>query len=191
MHPLPIHDEYFEWLCDIVCQNRFAETISYRKLLAHLHNVEFRWSRTLDADRASWGIDMRYRFAQSRPLDMSCFDLRTILKSPCSVLEMMIALAVRCEEDMMDDPEYGDRTSQWFWGMVRSLGLGGMTDRIYDPDRVETVIQRFLDRDYESNGKGGLFTLRHAPFDARKVDIWYQLCWYLDEIAGDVPYRIT
>jgi hypothetical protein len=104
---------------------------------------------------------------------------------------MMVALAVRCEEDMMYDPDYGDRTAQWFWGMVRSLGLGGMMDSVYDPDRVEAVIQRFLNRDYEPNGKGGLFTLRHAPFDARKVDIWYQLCWYLDELAGDVPYRIT
>ena len=134
---------------------------------------------------------MRYRFAQSKPLDTGSFDVRVYLGGPCTVLEMMVALAVRCEEDMMDDPDYGDRTSQWFWNMVVSLGLGGMTDRVYDYERVEMVIQRFLNRDYEPNGKGGLFTLRHAPFDARKVDIWHQLCWYLDELAGDVPYRIT
>lgn len=191
MYSRIIRNEYFEWLCDIVCQKRFANTISYRKLLAHLHNVPFRWSRTLDADRADWGVDMRYRFAQSRSLDAGSFDVRAYLGGPCTVLEMMVALAVRCEEDMMDDPEYGDRTSQWFWNMVVSLGLGGTTDQVYDYDRVEGVIQRFLNRDYEPNGKGGLFTLRHAPFDARKVDIWYQLCWYLDELAGDVPYRIT
>lgn len=191
MYSRIIRNEYFEWLCDIVCQQRFANTISYRKLLAHLHSVPFRWSRTLDADRADWGVDMRYRFAQSRSLDAGSLDVRAYLGGPCTVLEMMVALAVRCEEDMMDDPDYGDRTSQWFWNMVVSLGLGGTTDQVYNHDRVEGVIQRFLNRDYEPNGKGGLFTLRHAPFDARKVDIWYQLCWYLDELAGDVPYRIT
>ena len=184
-------DEYFEWLYDIVCKDRFADTISYKKLLMHLHSTDFRWSRTLDADRAGWGIDMRYRFAQSRPLNVECYDVRKCLGGPCTVLEMMIALAVRCEEDMMDDESYGDRTAQWFWNMVRSLGLGAMNDRVYDPIRAEQVIQRFLNREYEPNGNGGLFTLRHAPFDARDVDIWYQLCWYLDERAGDVPYRIT
>ena len=33
----------------------------------------------------------------------------------CSVLEMMIALAIRCEEHIMDDPDVGNRTGQWFW----------------------------------------------------------------------------
>ena len=183
-----IRSYYFQWLRNIVCQNRFSETVSYDKLLNRLHSIPFRWTRKLDADRADWGINMRYRFAQ----DYTCendIDIKDCIDGPCSVLEMMVALAVRCEEDLMDDSAYGDRTAQWFWNMVVSLGLGSMIDNCFDEVFVDETIQKFLNREYERDGKGGLFTLRHASFDARKVDIWYQLCWYLDEISADIPYR--
>ena len=48
---------------------------------------------------------------------------------------------------------------------------------------VEDVIERFLDREYGPDGKGGLFTVRHCEYDLRDVEIWYQLCWYLDSIT--------
>ena len=102
--------------------------------------------------------------------------------SPCSVLEMMTALAVRCEEHIMTDPDVGNRTGQWFWQMITNLGLGDMTDSKFDRKYVDLVIQRFLDRTYEPDGKGGLFTIEHCPYDLRTVEIWYQLCWYLDKL---------
>ena len=95
----------------------------------------------------------------------------------------MIALAIRCEENIMDDTSYGDRTAQWFWGMITSLGLGDQTDSRIDYIYVDDVIKRFLDRDYEPNGKGGLFTIKNCRQDLRKVEIWYQLCWYLDSFT--------
>ena len=104
------------------------------------------------------------------------------LDGPCSVFEMMVALAQRCEA-VMDDPKIGDRTGQWFWGMIASLGLNGMSDNHYDEKYVKDVINRFLDREYEPNGKGGLFTIRNCEHDLRDVEIWYQLCWYLDTIS--------
>lgn len=83
----------------------------------------------------------------------------------------------------MDDPRKGDRTQQWFWGMVNSLGLGSMRDDIFDRGFVDYTINRFLNRDYEPNGKGGLFTIRNCDRDLRTVEIWYQLNWYLDTIS--------
>jgi hypothetical protein len=105
------------------------------------------------------------------------------LDGPCSVLEMMIALAVRCEEHIMDDPNIGNRTGQWFWGMIVNLGLGAVTDERYDARLVDERIGRFLNRDYEPNGRGGLFTVRNCKYDLRDVEIWYQLCWYLDDFC--------
>ena len=58
-----------------------------------------------------------------------------------------------------------------------------MSDNHYDETYVDEVITRFLDRDYQPNGKGGLFTIRHCDDDLREVEIWYQLCWYLDTIS--------
>ena len=96
---------------------------------------------------------------------------------------MMVGLAIRCEETIMDDTNIGDRTGQWFWGMIVNLGLGSMFDNNYDRQLVETNVERFLEREYDYNGKGGLFTIRHCDRDLRDVEIWYQLCWYLDSIT--------
>ena len=174
-----IINDYFEWLYNLVCGERYAKSISYRKLLIQLHNTEFRWSIPKDRNRAEDGIDLRYRFAYYHASPAA---VESYLDGPCSVLEMMVSLAIRCEEHIMDDPEIGDRTGQWFWGMIVNLGLGSMTDNRYDEDFVTETIERFLDRDYEPDGKGGLFTVRNCDRDLRYVEIWYQLCWYLDSI---------
>lgn len=174
-----IIDEYFEWMYDLVCGQRYAKGISFRKLLGFLHDTEFIFTIKRDANRAEDGIDLRYRFA----CDSGYSDAEDYLNGPCSVLEMMIALAIRCEEDFMDDPRMGDRTSQWFWQMIVSLGLGGMMDSEFDIQRAEFVVDRFLNREYEPNGKGGLFTIRHCDQDLRNVEIWYQLCWYINSIT--------
>lgn len=176
-------NEYFDWLYNLVCGQRFARGISYRKLLIRLHDTRFRYSIPRDRNRANDGIDLRYRFI----LDNYNKDMYDIiigyLDGPCSVLEMMIALANRCEENIMDDPNVGDRTSQWFWGMVNNLGLGSMTDNRFDRQLIDDRLMVFLNREYEPDGKGGLFTIRNCDRDLRTVEIWHQLCWYLDCIT--------
>ena len=176
-----IINSYFEWLSDLVCGQRYSEQISYRKLLMRLHDTEFRWSIPKDENRAEDGLDLRWRFANVYDIP---FDLvEDAIDEPCSVLEMMVALAIRCEETIMDDPAMGDRTSQWFWGMIVSLGLGSMNDHRFDRRVVDDVIDRFLDRDYEPDGTGGLFTINHCDRDLRTAEIWHQLCWYLNSIT--------
>lgn len=145
-----------------------------------LHNIEFRYSIQMDENRADDGIELRYRFAREKRCEDYDIDY---LDGPCSVLEMMIALAIRCEEDIMDDPSYGNRTGQWFWGMVVNLGLGSMTDSRYNKRFVDNCIDIFLNREYEPDGRGGLFRIRNCEYDLRTVEIWYQLCWYLDSIV--------
>lgn len=173
-----INDEYFEWLCELVDAKRFSKQTSYRKLLVHLHNIEFTWFIPHDDNRADDGIKLRRRFAIVRD-DMALTDY---ILGPCSVLEMMVALAVRCEEWIMDDALMGDRTGQWFWGMINNLGLSSMRDSKFDREYVDDVIGRLLNREYESDGRGGLFTVRHCAYDMRTVEIWTQLSWYLGSI---------
>lgn len=180
-----IKHEYFEWLYANVCNNQYSKRLSYRKLLVHLHNTEFIYSLPMDANRAEDGMDLRYRFAlQTYGYDNKVDYILQLLHGPCSVLEMMLALAIRCEESIMDDPTVGDRTGQWFWGMVTNLGLGTMSDDRFDTIRVRDALDVFLNREYEPDGKGGLFTIRRCDRDLRTVEIWHQLCWYLDSIYG-------
>ena len=178
---MTIEKEYFEWLCNIVCDS-FSKQASYEKLLAYLHSVAYKHSLPMDENRAEDGISMRYRFARTKVPASNVWDIMCELDGECSMLEMMVALAVRCEE-WMDDTSYGDRTGQWFWQMIVSLGIGGMTNARFDWDVVEPAIHRFLNQDYNSDGRGGLFTIRDCPHDLRGVQIWYQMCWYLDSIT--------
>lgn len=176
-------DEYFEWMFDLVCCGKYAKAISYKKLLTYLHDVEFIYSIPNDANRADDGIDLRRRFSYECCLDDYIRNPREELGESCSVLEMMIALAIRCEESIMDDPRIGNRTGQWFWKMVNNLGLGSMTDDRFNINTVKELIERFLNRDYEPDGYGGLFTVRDYDRDLRDVEIWIQLCWYLNSIT--------
>lgn len=173
-----IANDYFKWLCDVVCENRLSDKISYEELLKHLHDTEFRYSMRLDENRANDGISLRYRYA----CEVNDPDLETYLEGRCSVLEMMVALCIRCEEDIMDDTAYGDRTKQWFWDMISNLGLGSMYNSEYNSTYVDKVLNRFLNREYKSDGRGGLFHIRDCNFDVREVEIWTQLMWHLNDI---------
>ena len=179
-----IINEYFEWLYNLVCRDRYPKEISFRRLFMSLHSTEFVYSIARDGNRADDGIELRRRFCLENNFDDDLFEYtQDCLDGPCSILEMMIALAIRCEETIMDDTSRGDRTSQWFWEMVVSLGLGSMTDDRFAPDIVDDILDRFLNREYKPNGEGGLFTIRNCEYDLRDVEIWYQLCWYLDSIT--------
>lgn len=177
-----IEQEYFEWMYAIVTTGRYAKENSYRELLAYLHDVEFRYIIQKDANRAEDGENLRYRFAYET-YDYDSVDYITdCLARPCSILEMMIALAIRCE-DIMDDPSLGDRTGQWFWQMITNLGLGAMYDRRFNERYISDIVDTFLSRKFEPDGRGGLFRVRNSKYDIRKVEIWDSMLWYLDSIT--------
>ena len=167
---------YMDWLYEIICKDLFATNISYDQLLSYLSHREFTIIIPNDINRAKDGEDLRLRY---QLVTGEYFES----DEPCSVLEMMVALAIRCEESIMDNPAYGDRTAQWFWAMIKNLGLYRMTDDNFDIDYVSSVVDRFLNREYAPNGEGGLFKINNCRYDLRDVEIWYQLCWYLDRFV--------
>lgn len=176
-----LNSEYFEWMCQLVYSERYSRRLSYRKLLSYLHSVEFTYTIGMDGNRAEDGVDLRYRFGSEQGYSGGII-ANLLDDKPCSVLEMLIALSVRCEEHIMDNPEIGNRTGQWFWNMIVNLGLGSMTDTKFNETYAEDIIARFLNREYEPNGEGGLFTLHRCRYDMRTVEIWYQMMWYLNEV---------
>ena len=176
-----LNNEYFEWMYQLVCNGKYYRRLSYRKLLIYLHDTNFFYTIGMDGNRAEDGIDLRYRFGYERgydnPMIAAYLDDRD-----CSVLEMLVALTMRCEEHIMDDPDIGNRMGQWFRSMIVNLGLGSMDDAKFDKGYTVSVVSRFLNREYERNGAGGLFTVNGYKGDLRTVEIWYQMCWYLNEI---------
>ena len=179
MHENNVTIDYFDWMYNLVCRNRYSKNISFKKVFSYLNDTKFTYSIRMDLNRAKDGTELRRRYAN----EFKIANIYDRICGPCSVLEMMIALAIRCEETIMDDENFGDRTDQWFWDMMKNLGLGHMDDDAFDEEYVSDVITRFLNRDYEPDGRGGLFFVRNCDIDLRDVEIWIQMLWYLDNIT--------
>ena len=175
-----ITGRYFDWLHERVCGDWEPRGLSSHRLLMFLYDQDFIPACEMDECRGEDGLNLRYRFAQEMGIPY-----RDIQKAfdgvPCSMLEMMVALAIRIEEHIMEDSSAGNRVGQWFWNMVVSLGLVAMDDSRFDERRAMGVMERFNARDYQPNGAGGLFTVMHPKEDMRRIDIWYQLMAYLNE----------
>lgn len=177
--------EYLEFLMDrILPYNRYRPgfkqpPITYYNLLQKLYDIPFYPKMDDDEHRYSDGISLRSRYAivtnlreEEEELLLSYYD--------CSMLEMMVALALKIEEHIMADPAYGNRTGQWFWYMIRSLGLNFYHDSNYKDEEVYNIIRKYSNGEYEPNGMGGLFYIPQIDEDLRKKSIWYQTMRYLD-----------
>ena len=179
MERTPKTERYFRWICKKIQSKRYA---SHERLLTHLFEKTFTYILDRDGNRYEDGIALRYRYGSENGFS----DARIASELDvfqCSVLEMMVALAIRCEESIMSDSEIGNRSERWFWSMVESLGLIDMDDRYFDRYVTDDILTRFLDREYEPDGRGGLFVVNDPPRDMRDVEIWYQAMWYFNEIT--------
>jgi len=178
-------NDYFEWMYSTVFTDSDGNYIpNYHDLMQYLDSRSFNYTIPLDGNRESDGISLRYTYGWKmgipNPVIATELDFY-----PCSVLEVMVALSCRMESDIMGDYIYGDRTNIWFFSMLQSLGLDDMTDENFDEEYTKIVIDNFLNRNYESNGKGGLFTVKDPHKDMRLVEIWDQAMWFLNEYVEE------
>ncbi len=175
-----MRDDYFDWLYDLAMDG----DEDYRYICAYLHGTEFTYQLPMDSNRFEDGVSLRYRYGYE--CDLPNYRIASELDHrPCSVFEMMVALALRMEEDIMGKND-SNRTSEWFNDMLESLGLSDMTDDRFDEDEAEHIIEVFLEREYDRNGKGGLFTIDNAPApNLQNVEIWYQAMWFLNNILEE------
>jgi hypothetical protein len=176
----PLADSYFWWLCSQVEGARPGK--KYKKFLRTLDKNEFYVLSNvpLDRNRATDGLKLREEWSR----DNGGIGADRFPGKPCSVLEMMVALARRIEYNVHDD-QHGDRTAKLFWEMIQNLGLKEFTDK--DPGSQtytrnnERILDEFMARDYASNGKGGLFPLKFPKENQRNVEIWYQMASWIEE----------
>lgn len=171
-----IQTEYFQWLCGLVNLDR-----GYWILARKLHDKEFYWTVPNDDNRASDGQKLRDIFEdETLYSDYSC------LSGGCSVLEMLIGLAIRIE-DILYDPDNSEclKAHDAFWEMLENLGLEDFDDmnysRLNEDCEVDEILLNLLERTYDRSGRGGLFPLKKAREDQRRVEIWYQMSTYLLE----------
>ena len=172
---LYLDKEYFNWLLHFIGNGNHRNS-EYFTLLRYLYNTVFMWTDVYDSNRASDGISLRDQFASESGVIFYGYD------RPCSMLEMMVALAIKMELILRGSVKLS-KCSQWFWGMVTSLGLEQMNDCEFDELYFQDVMTNFVRRNYNNDGRGGLFRVRNSEnIDMRNLEIWDQAMRYIDEI---------
>lgn len=176
--------EYLEWMYDLVCDDQYSKGLSYHTLFENLNRTSFDYSLPMDGNRAEDGTDLRYIFGREKGYAEQTIAAFLDIQE-CSVLEMMIALALRVENQIMNNPDVGNRAGQWFWEMIVTLGLNHMDDTNFSYQKFDQAMERFINREYKRNGDGGLFKIKNRSIDMRDVEIWYQMQYYLNELLED------
>lgn len=176
-------DAYFCWLIRLI-GNEYIE-LNYQKLLWKLYITDYIWELDYDKNRAADGLFLRRLFEKETHLHNvsdAVFGSSVMAPiKPCSVLEMLIALARKAEDDIMHDPIYGDRSGLWFWTMLENLGLDIYDDYYYFESEIDKILDIFLHHRYQNNGSGGAFPIISNTRDLRKTDLWWQMNAYLEE----------
>lgn len=156
----------------------------YWRLIRRLYSKEYYWIVKNDANRCEDGLFLRQVFAESLGYDLE--KVRSEIDMPCSVLEMMVAFANRIEKDVMWEPDKGDRTAFWFWKMLANAGVDPTrySDEYFNGEtmvELNSMLDRVLSRRYTRDGKGGFFPLANNKKDQRRVELWYQMQFWIGE----------
>ena len=159
---MTISVDYLNWLYDQF--GDFGYPIHIFKMLSE---IEFRWQMELDSNRASAGLILREQFALEQGVYQD-----DVADGPCSVLEMMCALA----EDMYS--QCSQESPRAFMDMML---YNLMVETNIDYNELPNQVNIWMNRDYKPNGYGSIFYIpKSLTVDMRKLDIWGQMTVYLN-----------
>lgn len=166
-------DAYYRWLVEIIGDG-YTEGF-YQKLLWKLYSTPYYYEIDFDGNRAADGLNLRRKYFV-HVAQVSSDDLILNLQYPCSVLEMLIALGIKAEDNLTYDPNKGDSTGRWFWTILNNLRLDSYTDYNYFDNQVNDILSNFMHHNYAPDGtEGGAFPCPGVEKDLRKTDLWWQL----------------
>jgi hypothetical protein len=81
---------------------------------------------------------------------------------------------------------YDSSSYFWFWHFIRNLNLYDYNDSVdYDEYEVMDILNRFIAREYEPEGYGGILPIPESHRDQANVELWYQFCQYISEVEFD------
>lgn len=103
-----------------------------------------------------------------------------------SIFEILVLLA-RKYEDICKKYGEPDRTATYFWTIMVNCGLNRFDDLYFKENKeiclltIKEFCTKFNTRTYGRDGTGSPFPLKHPPYDMRKVELFYQLNYYINE----------
>lgn len=180
-----VMQKYFDYLVSLV-NGLGYDGEDWMIMLGRLQLTEFIVKIPLDIDRKYDCLALRQRFLDAYPMSKEdCEYLR--FNDYFSVLEVMVELAIRIEEDVMYDPEVTvSRIPCWFFDMCNKMNIA-IPDSAFGHDSGEIIghiderIDNWINREIEPNGAGSPFPLMNCKNDARTTPIWDQCMYYITE----------
>lgn len=160
-----LEQKYLTWLEHQVSAHNGR---SYWELLECMHNKEFIWIIPNDDNRVADGLDVRNEF----------FRTHGVYSRGCSVLEVLIGISRRLEFILGGDPR------QWAWKLIEHLELHKMSGHIgrVRANQIDDILETLIWRTYAPDGGGGFFPLAWPKQDQRKIEIWYQMAAWCEEL---------
>ena len=169
-------DAYFCWLIELVGDGYLE--FCYQKLLWKLYSTPFYYELDYDKNRAVDGLFLRRKYYQ-HVANMPEPLMKNGEEYPCSVLEMMVALARQAEDNLTYDPDSGDSTGRWFSVILSNLGLKDFDDYSFNEAKIDRILTNFMHHNYAPDGtNGSAFPCPGINRDMRKSDLWWQLGAY-------------
>lgn len=164
-------EEYFVWLVEWIDDGDRDDMLP---VLSYLFKKEYVWYTDLNATQAMSSMDLRERFDPDNADEAK-------EERPCSVLELLVALAVDIEENICG--VYGhENPARWFWEWLNNLGIDDRcTGRGYSKDYLDQCIDDWLEGDITRSGKRSPFPIKRKGVDQRKKTLWMQCMAYVNE----------
>lgn len=167
-------EKYFRWLGTQIRTEHGNPEADYWDLLNLMFAKEFVWLIPHDDNRAVDGLDLRSEYCYSQGLELNAL---TNL-GPVTFLEVLIGLSRRLSFAA------GGNAQGWAWQLMNNLELHKMPDPLSrrKAKQVEDILETCIWRTYTPDGQGGFFPLAWSDEDQTKVELWYQMAAYIDEL---------
>lgn len=173
--------QYLQWVCLSKVKMEMTEFTRYNALINTLADIPFTYIHPMDENRYNDAISMRKEFEGVTESDLSTSP--GYIDQP-TVFEVIAALANRCERQLMRNVQLGDRTKLWFYEMLTNLDVlkWDFEHLRYEyKDDVYQKVNRWMKREIEKDGTGGLFPLKHPRTNQKNEQLWNQMMAYLQE----------
>ena len=146
-----------------------------------MHDTPFRAMNILDESRIVDAESLRYLYCDETGQLQHMAANSTINGPQISVFEVLIALCLRYERDVLYDG-HTPAASLIFNASLANSGLAKYRHGHYDEREVDDILNRIIERRYGPTGEGNFFYIRKPRRPLNTVDIWTQLCWYIGDM---------
>lgn len=169
--------QYLIWKCKLEKEKRMAPVFEI------LNDIPFRYTLKRDENRLGDGLFLRNDKNGFKIPDEFMDDIDILeefdTRSP-SVMEVLVALAIRVDNEIIGDPA-DPHPEEFFMEMIKNLGLDRLRKGCHKEHEIIKIIQIWINREFESNGRGSPFPVRYDHRDQRDLEIWDQMNSYVCE----------